>query len=39
MEPFGPKRIRAVAHMDVDDEGIQRALGALALAMRALVRA
>ncbi len=39
MVPFGPKRIRAVAHMDVDDEGIQRALGALALAMRALVRA
>lgn len=39
MVPFGPKRIRAVTHMDVDDEGIQRALGALTLAMRALARA
>jgi threonine aldolase len=39
MVPFGPKKIRAVTHMDVDDDGIQRALGALALAMRALVRA
>jgi threonine aldolase len=39
MVPFGPKRIRAVTHMDVDDEGIKRALGALALAMRALARA
>jgi threonine aldolase len=39
MVPFGPKRIRAVTHMDVDDEGIQRALGALTLAMRSLARA
>jgi threonine aldolase len=39
MVPFGPKRIRAVTHMDVDDDGIQRALGALSLAMRALARA
>ena len=33
MVPFGPKRIRAVTHMDVDDEGIDRALAALARAM------
>jgi hypothetical protein len=39
MVPFGPRRIRAVTHMDVDDDGIQRALGALALAMRSLARA
>jgi threonine aldolase len=39
MVPFGPKRIRAVTHMDVDDEGVSLALGALALGMRALARA
>ncbi|MGW8265103.1 MAG: hypothetical protein ACWGSQ_01980, partial [Longimicrobiales bacterium] len=39
MVPFGPKRIRAVTHMDVNDEGIREALAALALAMRALARA
>jgi len=39
MVPFGPKRIRAVTHMDVDDDGIRRALGALTLAMRALALA
>lgn len=39
MVPFGPKRIRAVTHMDVNDEGIHEALAALALAMRALARA
>jgi threonine aldolase len=39
MVPFGPKRIRAVTHMDVGDEGVSVALGALALAMRALARA
>lgn len=39
MVPFGPKRIRAVTHMDVNDEGIHEALVALALAMRALARA
>jgi len=39
MVPFGPKRIRAVTHMDVDDEGIGRAVGALALGMKALARA
>lgn len=33
MVPFGPKRIRAVTHMDVDDEGIDRALAALTRAM------
>jgi len=39
MVPFGPKRLRAVTHMDVDDDGINRALGALTLAMRSLARA
>ena len=39
MVPFGPKRIRAVTHMDVDADGIRRALGALTLAMRALALA
>lgn len=39
MVPFGPRRIRAVTHMDVDDEGIQQALGALTLAMRSLAQA
>jgi hypothetical protein len=29
MVPFGPRRIRAVTHLDVDDEGIGRALAAL----------
>lgn len=29
MVPFGPKRIRAVTHMEVSDEGIRRALAAL----------
>jgi threonine aldolase len=29
MVPFGPTRVRAVTHMDVDDEGIERALSAL----------
>jgi len=29
MVPFGPTRIRAVTHMDVDDDGIERALNAL----------
>jgi len=29
MVPFGPRRVRAVTHLDVDDEGIERALEAL----------
>ena len=29
MVPFGPRRLRAVTHMDVDDEGISRALEVL----------
>ena len=29
MVPFGPRRIRAVTHLDVDDHGIERALEAL----------
>jgi len=38
MVPFGPKRIRAVTHLGVDDEGIDRALAALAGAMERLSR-
>ena len=33
MVQFGPRRLRAVTHLDVDDEGITRAIGALARAM------
>jgi len=33
MTPFGPRRLRAVTHLDVDDAGIERALAALAGAM------
>lgn len=29
MTPFGPRRLRAVTHLDVDDAGIERAVGAL----------
>lgn len=29
MVPFGPRRLRAVTHLDVDDDGIARALEAL----------
>jgi len=39
MSPFGPRRIRAVTHLEVEDEGIRRALGGLTLAMRALALA
>ncbi len=28
MERSGPRRIRAVTHLDVDDEGIERAIAA-----------
>ena len=34
MVQFGPARLRAVTHLDVDDEGIERAAGALADALR-----
>jgi threonine aldolase len=33
MVPFGPRRLRAVAHLDVDDEGIRRAVSALGTAV------
>ncbi|MCE9627682.1 MAG: low specificity L-threonine aldolase, partial [Candidatus Eisenbacteria bacterium] len=26
--PFGPRRVRAIAHLDVDDAGVERAIGA-----------
>ncbi len=34
MVKFGPRRLRAVTHLDVDDGGIERALEALLLAAR-----
>jgi threonine aldolase len=36
MVKFGPRRIRAVTHLDVDDEGISRAVTALARAVERL---
>jgi threonine aldolase len=33
MSRFGPTRVRAVTHLDVDDEGIERALAAAARAL------
>jgi threonine aldolase len=33
MVRFGPRRVRAVTHLDVDDAGIAKALGALAETM------
>jgi threonine aldolase len=33
MSRFGPARVRAVTHLDVDDEGIERALAAAARAL------
>ena len=33
MGPFGPSRVRAVTHLDVDDQGVERALEALGEAM------
>jgi threonine aldolase len=33
MSQFGPRRVRAVTHLDVDDEGIDRALAAAARAL------
>ena len=35
MARFGPRRLRAVTHLGVDDAGIERALEALTQAMRA----
>lgn len=32
--PIGPRRIRAVVHLDVDDAGIERAIGAFGAALR-----
>lgn len=34
MSHFGPTRVRAVTHLDVDDEGIEHALAAAARALR-----
>src|SRR4051794_6361144 len=36
MLPVGPHRVRAVTHLDVDDEGVERALDAAAGALRPL---
>jgi threonine aldolase len=36
MAPFGPRRLRAVTHLDVDDGGIVRALDALGKAMEGM---
>lgn len=36
MVQFGPRRLRAVTHLDVDDEGISRAVEALTRAMERL---
>ena len=33
MSQFGPRRVRAVTHLDVDDAGIERALGVAARAL------
>jgi threonine aldolase len=33
MVPFGPRRLRAVTHLDADDEGIRRAVSALGMAV------
>jgi hypothetical protein len=34
MGAIGPRRVRAVTHLDVDDAGIDRALTAAAAALR-----
>jgi hypothetical protein len=36
MTQFGPRRLRAVTHMDVDDAGIERAAAAFGQAVQAL---
>lgn len=38
MVRFGPRRLRAVTHLDVDDEGIERALAALGRVLEILTR-
>ena len=35
MGPFGPRRVRAVTHLDVDRAGIERAIAAAEAALRA----
>jgi threonine aldolase len=35
MSPLGPRQLRAVTHLDVDREGIERALAAVAEALAA----
>jgi threonine aldolase len=34
MVPFGPTRLRAVLHLDVDDAGVELAIGALSEVLR-----
>ncbi len=36
MVPFGPTRVRAVTHLEVDDDGVSRAIQAVDKAMEAL---
>lgn len=36
MVPFGPTRVRAVTHLEVDDDGVSRAIQAVAKAMETL---
>jgi threonine aldolase len=38
MVQFGPRRLRAVTHLDVDDQAIERAAGALKVALEGLAR-
>ena len=35
MSAYGPRRVRAIAHLDVDDAGIERAIGAFREALEA----
>ena len=39
MVPFGARRLRAIVHLDIDDAGIERAIGALGAAVAALAAA
>jgi threonine aldolase len=34
LTPFGPRRLRAVTHLDVDDAGVERAVEALKVAVK-----
>ncbi len=36
--PFGPRRLRAIAHLDVDDAGVERAIAALVEVAGSLAR-